>query len=307
MGDHAVMSMPIAVREWRDDGRFMTHDGNEIFLLDTNSHPGTFVFLLHGFPSSSFDWHLVVPELAKRVRVAAFDFLGFGLSDKPDIEYSLFDQADLAEAVAAEVGIERCVLVSHDMGDTVAAELLKRRSEGKLSFEIERAILLNGSIFIDMAQLSAGQQALLSLGDARLPEPLQMNGMAPGLRETFGREPVDAEIDAMVELIRHNGGDQLLPRTIRYIEERRANQPRFTDGLASYDGPLTALWGELDPIAVIAMMDKLAEIRPETEIIRWPDVGHWPAIEAPDLVANAILERLDDERRASRDAQRDQK
>ena len=248
--------------------------------------------MLHGFPSSSFDWHMVVPELAKRVRVAAFDFLGFGLSDKPDQAYSLFAQADLAEAVAAECGIERCVLVSHDMGDTVAAELLKRYSDGDLSFEIERAIITNGSIFIDMAQLSSGQQLLLSLPDEQLSEPLQMNGMAPGLRETFGREPVDAEIDAMIELIRHNGGDQLLPRTIRYIEERRANQPRFTDGLASYEGPLTALWGELDPIAVVAMMDKLAEVRPSTEIVRWPDVGHWPALEAPELVSAAVLERL---------------
>src|SRR5688572_10389507 len=116
-----VMSLPIAVREWRDDGRFITHADRRIFVFDTNSHPGVCAFILHGFPSSSFDWHLVVPQLAARVRVVTFDFLGYGLSAKPDIAYSLFDQADIAEAVAADCAIERCVLISHDMGDTVAA------------------------------------------------------------------------------------------------------------------------------------------------------------------------------------------
>ncbi|MEX2394420.1 MAG: hypothetical protein WD826_08075, partial [Actinomycetota bacterium] len=114
----------------------------------------------------------------------------------------------------------------------------------------------------------------------------------PGLKETFGIEPSDAELDAMVELLRLGGGDQLLPRTIRYIEERRANQDRFTAGLTSFEGPLTALWGSLDPIAVVAMMDHLAELRPQTEIVRWADVGHWPSLEAPDRVTRAILDRL---------------
>jgi pimeloyl-ACP methyl ester carboxylesterase len=289
-----VMSLPIAVREWRDDGRFIDVNRRRIFVMDTNSHPGPFVFLLHGFPSSSFDWHLVVPELAKRVRVIAFDCIGFGLSDKPDQRYSIFEQADIAEAVAADCGIDSCVLVSHDMGDTVAAELLMRQSEGKLPFTVERSILTNGSIFIDMAQLSTGQQFLLSLPDERLGDPIEMNGMRPGLLETFTTDnpPADEELDAMVELIRNNGGDQLLPRLIRYIEERRANQDRFTQGFVSFEGPMTALWGEQDPIAVVAMTDRLQEVRPATEVVRWPDVAHWPSIEVPDRVSSAILERL---------------
>jgi pimeloyl-ACP methyl ester carboxylesterase len=286
------MSLPIDVLNWRDDGRFITVGEERVFVLDTNSHPGTSVFVLHGFPSSSYDWHLVVPELAKRVRVVTFDFIGYGLSDKPDRRYSIFEQADLAQGVAIDCGVESCVLVSHDMGDTVAAELMMRQAEGKLPFTIERSILTNGSIFIDMAQLSTGQQFLLSLPDERLGEPLGLDGMRPGLTQTFGKPPVDSELDAMVELIRHNGGDQLLPRLIRYIEERRQNQERFTNGLVSFAGPMTALWGELDPIAVVAMTDRLKDLRPSTEVERWADVGHWPSLEAPDRVAGAILERL---------------
>ncbi|MEX2540042.1 MAG: alpha/beta hydrolase [Actinomycetota bacterium] len=287
-------ALPSAVAEWEDSGRYITHDGHRIFVLDTNSHPGRTIFILHGFPSSSFDWHLVVPELAKQARVVTFDFLGFGLSDKPDQHYSLFEQADVAETVAADCGIEECVLVSHDMGDTVAAELLKRSTEGKLSFKIGRAILTNGSIFMHLVQLSAGQLFLLELPDERLSEPMQIDGLTPGLRATFSTDnsPPDDELQAMVELIQHNGGDQLLPRTVRYIEERRANQERWTAGLVDYPGPLTALWGEQDPIAVLPMPHHLKELRPETEVVTWPDVSHWPSIEVPERVTEAILARL---------------
>jgi pimeloyl-ACP methyl ester carboxylesterase len=288
-----MSDLPIAVREWRDQGRFVDHLGHKIFVVDTNSHPGPTVFILHGFPSSSYDWRRVVPELAKRVRVVTFDYLGFGLSDKPvEARYSLFEQADLAEAIAAETGFKKCILVSHDLGDTVAAELLKRSTEGKLSFEIDAAVLTNGSIFIDLVELSAGQQLLLSLPDEVLSDPLPLENLGQGLRELFSREhqPPDEEFDAMVALLRNNGQDQLLPRQIRYIEERRANQDRWTAGLVDYTGPLTALWGEQDPIAVPAMMDRLAEVRSHTKIVRWPDVGHWPPIEVPDRVTAAILE-----------------
>src|SRR5207302_10155880 len=108
--------------------------------------------LLHGFPTSSYDWHAVAGALEAHIPVVAFDFLGFGLSDKPDQAYSLFEQADIAEAVASACGIERAVIVSHDMGDTVAAELLHRFQAGRLGFDVERCILTNGSIVIDMAQ-----------------------------------------------------------------------------------------------------------------------------------------------------------
>jgi pimeloyl-ACP methyl ester carboxylesterase len=289
----AMTGLPAAVRDWRDTGRYITYEGRSIFVLDTDSHTGQVIFILHGFPSSSFDWHLVVPELARKARVVAFDFLGFGLSDKPDRPYSLFEQANLAEAVSAECGVERCVLVSHDMGDTVAAELLQRQTEGTLPFSIERSILTNGSIFIELAQLSAGQQLLLQLPDERLPEPLELGGFRPGLTETFSSEhlPADDELDAMLELLRHNGGDQLLGRLIRYIEERRANQPRWTSALVDFEGPMTALWGAQDPIAVVAMADHLKELRPHTEVILWPDVGHWPSLEVPERVTEAILDR----------------
>jgi pimeloyl-ACP methyl ester carboxylesterase len=285
----------MSVDAWEAQGRYEDLGGRRIFVTDTGPRTDSAILLLHGFPSSSYDWHQVVPALAERVRVVAFDFLGYGLSEKPfDADYSLFGQADLAEAVAGRLGVERATLLAHDMGNTVAAELLMRSQEGALSFEASAAILTNGSIFIDMAQLSPGQLALLSLPDEPLPVPMPIEGFRPGLAATFSAEhpASDEDLDGIVEMVRRSEGDRLLPRLIRYIEERRANQDRWTAGLVGFAGPLSLLWGEQDPIAVVAMTERLRSMRPATGVVTWPDVAHWPSLEVPERLAAAVLERV---------------
>jgi pimeloyl-ACP methyl ester carboxylesterase len=252
------------------------------------------VVLLHGFPGSTFDWRHVVADLAVDHRVVGHDFVGFGLSDKPiDGDYSLFTQATRTEQVLSSYDVGQAVIVAHDVGDTVAAELLHRHNEGVLTFDVAGCVLTNGSIFIDLVQLSDGQQALLALPDEPLAESLGSELLRAGLAATFPPGVPDAaELDAIVALVEHNGGDLLLPRLIRYIEERRRNQPRWTAGLGDAAIPMTAVWGELDPIAVPAMADRLERLRSDagnsTEIVRWSEGWHWPAVERPGDLAAVI-------------------
>jgi pimeloyl-ACP methyl ester carboxylesterase len=93
----------------------------------------------------------------------------------------------------------------------------------------------------------------------------------------------------MVALVEHDRGDLLLPRLIRYVDERRTHQSRWTAGLVEATIPMAAVWGQLDPIAVAAMADRLERLRGATgneiEVVRWLDVGHWPAVERPPELA----------------------
>ncbi len=121
------------VDAWRALGHHRVVGGNRIFTVDLPATGPTVappLLLLHGFPTSSFDFHRVVDGLAARRRVLLFDFLGFGLSAKPDRPYRLVDQADLAVALVAELGVDRLGLLTNDIGDTVGGELLARNLEG---------------------------------------------------------------------------------------------------------------------------------------------------------------------------------
>ena len=289
---------PALVTEWQEQGEVVPVGGHDLFVVEQGPADGPTLVLLHGFPGSSFDWRHVMAALASRWRLLTFDFLGYGLSAKPDQAYSLFAQADLVEELLEQRGVARAALLAHDMGDTVAAELLARSNAGSgPRVDWTACMLTNGSIFIDMAQLTAGQQGLLALPDEKRDESLGAEGMAFGLAASFppGR-PAPEEMEAMVALILRDDGDRLLPRLIRYIEERRAHQDRWTAGLVDYPGPLVLAWGDLDPIAVPTMPDRLAELRSragrDVELVHWPDIGHWPSVEDPDLVAGLVADRL---------------
>ena len=91
------------------------------------------------------------------------DHLGFGCSDKPDLRYGLRRYADGAEAALAHLGIDHVDLLTHDLGDSVGGELLARSLEGTLGFTVGRRVLTNGSIYMDLVELTLGQQLLLGL------------------------------------------------------------------------------------------------------------------------------------------------
>jgi pimeloyl-ACP methyl ester carboxylesterase len=230
--------------------------------------------------------------LAARGPVVLFDFPGFGLSAKRDRAYSLFDQADTVEALAVELGLGSVVLVTHDMGDSVGGEVLARSLDGTLPFDVSRRVLTNGSIYLDLAHLTDGQKFLESLPDAQLPEGAgpDVTGLAAALRATLAPEATvsDAELFVHAELIAHQGGNRLLPRLIRYLSERRVHEARWTGAIERHPAPLTIIWGDLDPIAVWPMAERLHAARPDATLVRLDGVGHYPMLEEPARFGAAL-------------------
>lgn len=289
-----------AVAAWEARGRHRTLAGHRIFTLDLPAavdggrEP---LLVLHGFPTSSFDFHLIADELAHGRRVLLLDLPGYGLSDKPDLRYTIDLAADVVAAFCEDLGVDEVALLTHDMGDTVGGELLARQLEGRWPVTVTRRVLTNGSIYIEMAKLSAGQQLLLTLPDERLPSGATIGEaeLAAALRATFDpHSPVGAEeLAALCELVTRTGGDRLLPRLIRYIEERRRSERRFTGAIEDHPAPLTVVWGTADPIAVAGMVDRLLAARPDADVVRLDGVGHYPMIEDPQRFAAAVATAID--------------
>jgi pimeloyl-ACP methyl ester carboxylesterase len=278
--------------------------GERVFTVDVPSsgperHPPLLV--LHGFPTSSFDYAAVLDGLRAGRRVLLFDMLGYGLSAKPDRSYTMALQADIAAAFVASLGVDRLALLTHDMGDTVGGELLARRAEGTWPVAVTHRVLTNGSIYIDQAHLTNGQQLLLSLPDAVLPDgvPIDAASITQSLRDTFSpatplvpegwpEDPVPAAAAQVV----HDDGHRMLPRLIRYIEERRAHERRFTGAIEADPSPVHVVWGLDDPVAVRSMVDTFVAARPDATAERLDHVGHYPMVESPRRFLDAVLRGL---------------
>jgi pimeloyl-ACP methyl ester carboxylesterase len=106
-------------------------------------------------------------------------------------------------------------------------------------------------------------------------------------------EVPDADLRAHAQLICHDDGNRVLARLIRYVEERRRAERRFTGAIERHPSPLGVVWGVDDPIALVSMTERLEAARPDATVVHLERVGHYPVLERPDRFLDAVLPLLD--------------
>lgn len=279
------------VRAWRDEGAIEEVLDRRLFVRRRGGGEGTLLLYLHGFPSSSYDWRPLLGLRPPGEASVVFDLLGFGLSEKPrDHEYTLAWQADAAEEVVRRAAAERVFVVGHDMGTSVATELMARDLRGELGFAMSGAVLFNGSMLLHLAKPTLGQHLLRS----RLGPLFARLTSERGFRAQFSRifspaHPLSAEEAAdQWSLLAHGGGAKVAHKTINYMAERERFTERWHGALRDWPGPLTLAWGLQDPVARTEVLRGLQELRPGVEAIELPDAGHYPQIEQPGLISAAL-------------------
>jgi pimeloyl-ACP methyl ester carboxylesterase len=276
---------PERIEDWFAGGERLQAGGFKLFTRTEGDEGAPWLTLLHGFPTCSFDWAQVVEPLTAERRLLMFDFLGYGDSDKPrDHVYSIHEQADLTEALWRHLGVTSTALIVHDYGVSVGQELLARRADGKLDVEIERIAFLNGGLYPDIHRALLVQKALLHprvgpIVGRRIDE----RGLARGLRRVFAAEhrPSDEELHEHWLGIERHGGHRVQHRLIRYIDDRRRNEARWTGALERTDVPRAFVWGMLDPVSGAHMAERITSRMPARELHALADVGHYPQLEAP--------------------------
>jgi pimeloyl-ACP methyl ester carboxylesterase len=254
---------------------------------------GPLLVLLHGFPSSSFDWRGTLEKLPD-TSVLTLDFLGFGLSDKPhDVTYSLFHQADIVQTLVGRRD-GPVALVGHDMGSSVATELLARDIDGALPFDLASVLLFNGSMILELASLTWAQRALRSRAGPLVARLSNRRAFERQFAALFSpTHPLGPEEAAdQWELWRRAGGAHLAHRLVHYLDERETYAERWHGALRDWPGPLRFMWGMHDPVATTAVLDGLRRLRPAAPVTELPDLGHYPQLEAPDRIAAEIGELL---------------
>lgn len=253
------------------------------------------VVFLHGFPSASSDWHAQWDALKDTHHCIGLDFLGFGVSDKPyPHAYSLHEQADIVTTLFARLvtlGITNVHLVAHDYGVSVAQELLARQHHQALSLTLDSVVFMNGGLFADLHQPIMTQKLLKSPLGGFISLLMSKRTLATGFKKIFGPHtpPETALIDELWLLLNVHQGRRVLPKLLHYIDERFTYAQRWQDALSQANIPLTFINGVYDPISGQHMLDEFERLLPETHNTPL-HVGHYPQIEAPEAVTQALRE-----------------
>ncbi|CAO2603060.1 Mesoderm-specific transcript homolog protein, partial [Lemmus lemmus] len=270
-----------ALHSWKTSGKFFTYKGLRIFYQDSVGVVGSpeIVVLLHGFPTSSYDWYKIWEGLTLRFhRVIALDFLGFGFSDKPrPHQYSIFEQASTWDSRTAE---STCCLTT--------MEILLLRSSCSLC-------LSNGGIFPETHRPLLLQKLLKDGGvlSPILTRLMNFFVFSRGLTPVFGpyTRPSESELWDMWAGIRNNDGNLVIDSLLQYINQRKKFRRRWVGALASVTIPIHFIYGPLDPINPYPeFLELYRKTLPRSTVSILDDhISHYPQLEDPMGFLNAYM------------------
>lgn len=242
-------------------------------------------------------------QLAARFTLVAPDLIGYGFSAKPDdYEYSILDQADLCEELLLRFHVEQYHVMAHDYGDTVAQELLARAQDGSARVDLKSICLLNGGLFPETHRPRFAQRLLLSPFGPMVAKRTTKALFAVNMTNIFGRNtpPGKSEIDVMWALANESDGLRVFPKLIEYIRERRRYRTRWVGALINAKGdqihtqiPVRLIDGEDDPISGRHMAKRYRQLVPHADIMLLHGIGHYPQIEAPEMVLRGYFDFVD--------------
>lgn len=255
---------------------------------------------VHGFPTASVDYFRLTRELGSEFDMFLLDFPGYGLSDKPPAPYvySLYDDARLLiHAITRVWKLKRYTMLTHDRGTSVgmiALDLFASNDEATAPTEV---ILTNANIYLPLANLTAFQTALLDPSTARgTAQATTPEMLAAGMgASTFmpRRTLMDPEITALARGFAHNDGISVLPDTIQYLNERRADETKWLQALSRNPINTSLVWGLHDNVSPLRVANfvwqRFLKDKPGRNRY-WilPTADHYLQCDAPQQLAQIV-------------------
>ncbi|MBQ14978.1 MAG: alpha/beta hydrolase [Gammaproteobacteria bacterium] len=283
--------------EWFEAGEYFdwtstTADNNEqvvkVHYRTFGNRANPAILILHGYPTSSFDFREMIGFLNEEYFIATLDFPGFGFSEKPlgGYNYMLEDDARLADYFVREiVEIDEFALLTHDRGVSVGLSFLGNYLDESKPYNITYHFLSNSGMFLPLANLSPGQTVLLNADTA----PVAIERMRAQPRRTEGTPTQVAYAD--IQAFNDGIGARLMVG--KYLLERVANEYRWLDNLPRSPIPVAYIWGLLDtvnPVRISTHVWATYMNDRDAQSSYWimPTAGHYPQRDRPEEMAKVV-------------------
>jgi pimeloyl-ACP methyl ester carboxylesterase len=238
--------------------------GRRIHYVESGE--GEAVLLLHGLGGSKVGWSGNLRALSRGRRVLALDQIGFGLSEKPAIDYTSGVLVEHLLEFLRQLGIGRASLVGSSMGGEVALRLALARPE-----KVAKLVLVaSGGLRSD-----DGDPDVESGVD---PSPPSLEGMREFLVSLFHDRGLVTEDLVHLAFENHEAyGDA---ETIRRFQRRRTLEAPLEDAeLGAIRAPALIVWGRQDRLTPVSLGERMAKAIVSSRLVVLEECGHLPQIE----------------------------
>jgi 3-oxoadipate enol-lactonase len=242
---------------------------NGVSLAVDSRGDGRCVLFIHGYPFDRTLWHYQLSHLEGWRRIAP-DLRGMGLSDAPDLGYSMTTYADDLAALLDALGVESAVLCGLSMGGYVAFEFLRRFRHRVLGLVLmdtrAEADTPDGRRARDAQAAQARDRGPAAVGEAMLPQLFAEADPAHSPAATRARRmiagtPVAGIVGALSAM---------------------RDRPDSSDLLATLDGiPTLVAVGAHDRITPPDRAEAMADAIPGARFEVIAGAGHLPPLEKP--------------------------
>ncbi len=274
---------------------FVQRNQHRIYVREYPGAEPTIV-LMHGFPDNLHLYDRLVPRLSPPRRVVAFDFLGWGASDKPlGYPYTASNQVGDLDAVITQLGLKQVTLVAHDASGPPAIDWALGHSE-----RVAGLVLLN-TYYCEMPTLRPPEAIwLFSTPRVRnIARPVSQmfgNWMFRRMYQwQVGRFFKDAEVR-----------NQFLPLLYEQFDATPSARPAFfclnedllptirsrtkmIPKLREFKQPVRIIFGDADPYLNKGVAQRFHELFPLSELFLVPGARHFVQMDEPGQVARLIL------------------
>jgi pimeloyl-ACP methyl ester carboxylesterase len=254
-------------------------DGVHVFYRESGPADAPVILLLHGFPTSSFQYRELIPRLADRYHVIAPDLPGFGFTEVPDERSYTYTFDALARTILAfthALNLTRYALYVFDYGAPTGFRMALMAPE-----RVTAIVSQNGNAYEE------------GLGDAWQPlqrywrEPSLENRNAiraglnlDGLRREYSVgitnpdliKPEGYTLDAAL-LARQGNVDIQLDLFLNYADNVKL-YPKFQEYFRTAKPPMLAIWGKFDPYFIPAGAEAFQRDIPDAVVSLLP-TGHF--------------------------------
>ena len=252
---------------------------------------GSPVILIHGLGASADIWQKNVETLSKHHRVYVPDLVGFGRSDKPDIEYTPSSAARFIYDFMNALNIEKATLMGYSLGGGIS-----------LQFSLEYPDKVDKIVLVDSAGL--GSKVIFPLRLLSLPfiGKLMTRPSRKGVYLYFRDAVYDRKllnedfIDLYYELHSLPGAQESLLRVIRTAIGIRGAREKLVapimNNLEKINQPTLIVWGKQDKVIPLEHAYFAKERIPNSQLHVFDPCGHMPQFERPEEFNNLVLEFL---------------
>jgi len=267
-------------------------DGLGVFYREAGPPDAPVILLLHGFPTSSFQYRELIPRLADRYRVIAPDLPGFGFTEVSADRSYIYTFDALANSMLAftdAMQLRRYALYVFDYGAPTGFRLAMARPE-----RVAAIVSQNGNAYEE------------GLGDAWAPIRRYWQNPSPENRDAVRRElspaglrsqytdgvphpetiaPEGYTLDAAM-IARPGNMDIQLDLFLDYANNLRL-YPAFHDYFRKSKPPLLAIWGRYDPFFIPPGAEAYRRDLPHA-VVQFLDTGHFALETHVEEVATAM-------------------